>query len=142
MRAAPDCALDDEIVTIRPQPAVTMSGIAAWMQWNVPVRLTASMRSQASSVISVKDRNSSSPALVTTISIGPRSVRTLAIASSTAARSETSTDAPERRRDRSCASAAAAVDGGVAVEVEQRDAVSLRRQSLRHRRDPCPMRRR
>ena len=49
MRAAPDCALDDEIVTIRPQPAASMSGIAACTQWNVPVRLTASIRSHASS---------------------------------------------------------------------------------------------
>ena len=76
MRAAPDCALDDEIVTMRPQPAASMSGTAACRQWNVPVRLTASMRSHASSVMSVNGLNSSMPALVTMISIGPSSPRT------------------------------------------------------------------
>ena len=41
MFGAPDCALCDEIVTMRPQPASSMSGTAAWMQVKVPVRLTA-----------------------------------------------------------------------------------------------------
>ena len=76
---------------MRPQPASIMSGIAAWIAWKVPVRLTASIRSQVSAVMSVKDRNSSRPALVTRISTGPRSLRTFASASSTPARSVTST---------------------------------------------------
>ena len=77
MRFAPDCALDEEIVTTRPQPAASMSGIADWMQWNVPVRFTASMRSQSSdadvdeNVLEV-GRN---PALVTTQAIGPNAAR-------------------------------------------------------------------
>src|SRR5437016_2581818 len=68
-----------------------MSGTPDWMQWNVPVRFTASMRSHASTVMSVNSRNSSRPALVTTIATGPSSVRAFAIALSTAARSVTST---------------------------------------------------
>ena len=48
MLGAPDWALDDEMVTMRPQPAASMSGTAAWTQVNVPVRLTAMMRSQVS----------------------------------------------------------------------------------------------
>ena len=70
MRGAPDCALDDEIVTIRPQRASSMSGTAACRQWNVPVRLMARMRSQLSIVMSVKDSNASRPALVTMICDG------------------------------------------------------------------------
>src|SRR5207248_2356739 len=64
---------DDEIVTMRPQPAASMSGTAACRQWNVPVRLTASMRSHASGLMSVKVANSSTPALVTMICTGPSS---------------------------------------------------------------------
>src|ERR1700712_1027536 len=37
----PRCALEDEIITMRPQWASTMSGMATWQQWNVPVRLTS-----------------------------------------------------------------------------------------------------
>ncbi len=48
MLGAPDWALDDEIVTMRPQPAAIMSGTAACTQVNVPVRLTAMMRSHVS----------------------------------------------------------------------------------------------
>ena len=64
MRGAPDCALEDEIVTIRPHFAASMSGTAACTQWKVPVRLTAIMRSHAATLILVKDSNASSPALV------------------------------------------------------------------------------
>jgi hypothetical protein len=39
MRTVPDCALDDEIVTMRPHPAASMSGTAAWRQWNVPCEI-------------------------------------------------------------------------------------------------------
>ena len=45
MYGAPDCALEEEIVTMRPHPASIMSGRAAWMQVNVPVRFTARIRS-------------------------------------------------------------------------------------------------
>src|SRR3954451_2327356 len=94
MRFAPDCALDDEIVTIRPHPAAIMSGIADWMQWNVPVRFTSIIRLHPSGVMSVNDSNRSNPALVTMISIGPSSARTFAMAASTAGRSLTSTAIP------------------------------------------------
>ena len=54
MFGAPDWALDDEIVTMRPQPAASMSGTAAWTQVNVPVRLTAMIRSHFSGVMSAQ----------------------------------------------------------------------------------------
>ena len=56
MFGAPDCALDEEMVTMRPQPAASMSGIAACTQLNVPVRLTARIRSHRSAVMSTKRR--------------------------------------------------------------------------------------
>src|SRR5262245_55763953 len=74
-----------------------MSGTAAWRQWKVPVRLTASRRSQLAGLISVKGSNESSPALVTMIPIGPSSARTFSSAASMAARSVTSTSAPIAR---------------------------------------------
>ena len=52
MLGAPDCALDDAMVTMRPQPAASMSGTAACTQVNVPVRLTAMIRSHVSGVMS------------------------------------------------------------------------------------------
>ena len=91
MFGAPDWALDDEMVTMRPQPAATMSGTAACTQVNVPVRLTAMIRSHVSAVMSSSGSNDSMPALVTRISTGPSSARTRANAASTEARSATST---------------------------------------------------
>ena len=52
MLGAPDCALDEEMVTMRPQPAAIMSGTASCMQVKVPVRFTARMRSHFSGVMS------------------------------------------------------------------------------------------
>ena len=78
-----------------------MSGTAACRQWNVPVRLTARMRSQLSIVMSVKDSNASRPALVTMIPMGPSSARTLSRAASTAPRSVTSASARDRAGSRS-----------------------------------------
>ena len=52
MLGAPDWALDEEMVTIRPHPASSMSGRAAWTQVNVPVRLTPMIRSHPSAVMS------------------------------------------------------------------------------------------
>ncbi len=37
----PDCALDEEMLTIRPQPASIMSGSTACTQWKTPFRLTS-----------------------------------------------------------------------------------------------------
>ena len=99
------------------------------------------MRSHASSVMSVNDSNSSKPALVTMISIGPSSPRTFAIASSTAARSVTSTGRPERA-PAPARELLGRPPGGVAVEIEQRDPVPGRGEALAPRRAPCPMRRR
>src|SRR4051794_20390472 len=62
MRAVPDCALDEAMVTTRPQLAATMSGAASWMQLNVPVRFTAITRSQISGVMSKMSSNDSMPA--------------------------------------------------------------------------------
>jgi hypothetical protein len=75
---------------MRPQPAAIMSGSAAWTQVKVPVRFTAMIRSHFSAVMSRTASKDSMPALVTRISIGPRSRRICANAWSTDARSATS----------------------------------------------------
>src|SRR5580693_9198958 len=41
MNGWPECAEDEEMLTIRPQPASSMSGSTAWVQWNTPLRLTS-----------------------------------------------------------------------------------------------------
>src|SRR4029077_9933006 len=41
MYGCPECVLEDEMLTIRPQPASIMSGSTAWMQWKTPLRLTS-----------------------------------------------------------------------------------------------------
>ena len=76
MSGAPDWALDEEMVTMRPQPASIMSGTASCRQTKVPVRFTAMIRSHFSGVISITGSKASTPALVTTIVMGPRSWRT------------------------------------------------------------------
>ena len=99
-----------------------MSGIAAWRQWNVPVRFTAIMAFHASRVMSVNAANAAMPALVTMIATGPSSRRTAASAPSTADAVRHVDRAPERLH-----AAAAQVVGGVfgrvAFEVEDRDPV-------------------
>src|SRR3954447_6837951 len=40
MYGCPEGVLDDEMLTMRPQPASIMSGSTAWMQWKTPLRLT------------------------------------------------------------------------------------------------------
>jgi hypothetical protein len=60
---APDCALDDEMGTMRPQPAGSMSATAVWTQVKVPVRLTAMMRFEISGVTASRSSTASMPAL-------------------------------------------------------------------------------
>ncbi len=62
MKGWPECVLDDEMFTMRPQPASIMSGNTAWVQWNTPLRLTSMTFCQSSKVSSVKRRKRSSPA--------------------------------------------------------------------------------
>ena len=136
MRLAPDCALDDEIVTIRPHPAAIMSGIADWMQWNVPVRFTSIIRDHASGVMSVNDSNSSKPALVTMISIGPSSARTFAIAASTAGTIADVDRDPDRDRARLAAASAAAL---VAASPSRSNSATLLPAAARRCADANPM---
>ncbi len=91
MRGAPDWALDDEMVTMRPHCAAAMSGTASCMHVKVPVRLTARMRSHFSAVMSATASKDSIPALVTRIVTGPSSWRTSENTRSRPARSATST---------------------------------------------------
>src|SRR6187397_1726617 len=86
----PDCALDEEMLTIRPQPASTMSGSTAWTQWNTPLRLTSMTCRQSSNVRSVNRLNRSMPAAFTRMVTAPSWSRMAAIAESTATRSVTS----------------------------------------------------
>src|ERR1043166_5088996 len=41
MYGCPEWVLEEEMLTMRPQPASIMSGSTAWMQWNTPFRLTS-----------------------------------------------------------------------------------------------------
>src|SRR3546814_4910519 len=68
----PVCADDDEMLMTRPQPALSMSGIAACVSRNGPIRLIRYMRSIASCVTSRNAPNAVMPALLTRISTGDR----------------------------------------------------------------------
>ncbi len=90
MNGWPEWVLEEEMLTIRPQPAAVMSGSTAWMQWKTPFRLTSITRCQASKVRSVNRLKPSIPAAFTSTVTGPSSSRTAASAVSTCARSDTS----------------------------------------------------
>src|SRR5436305_2712062 len=94
MRAWPPWALDEEMLTIRPQPASIMSGTTAWQQSNVPVRLTARIRFHWSALIDRKGSKPWSPALFTRMVGRPRRRRTSATPASIWERSVTSTVTP------------------------------------------------
>ena len=67
MRADPVCALEEEMLMIRPHFAASMSGSTACVHTNMLFRLIDITRSQISSVISMKERKSVMPALFTKI---------------------------------------------------------------------------
>ena len=125
MYGAPDCALDDEIVTMRPQPASIMSGSAAWMQANVPVRFTARIRAHVSWVMSSAASNDSMPADVTTHAdrpeLGPHPVEGVVHR-----RPVGDVDLDARARSPPCvAELGRGLLGRVAVAIEQRHRVAL-----------------
>ena len=68
---APECVLDDEMLTMRPQPASIMSGRTAWMQWKTPLRLTSMTRCQRSNDDVVERLEASRPAALTRIGHRP-----------------------------------------------------------------------
>src|SRR6478736_689964 len=86
----PECVLDEEMLTMRPQPASIMSGSTAWTQWKTPLRLTSMTRCQSSNEISLNRLNFSSPAAFTRTVTGPSLAWTASRAASTCARSVTS----------------------------------------------------
>ena len=90
MYGAPECVLEDEMLTMRPQPASSMSGSTAWMQWKTPLRLTSMTRCHRSNETSWNFLKLSRPAALTRIDTGPSCERMPASASSTWARSVTS----------------------------------------------------
>src|SRR5436190_1222681 len=94
MNGCPPWALDDEMLTIRPQPSSSISGTTAWQQLNVPVRLTSRMRFQSSRLIFRNGSNPWRPALFTRIVGRPRRARTSATPASICCRSVTSTVNP------------------------------------------------
>src|ERR1700742_1810045 len=59
------------MLTMRPQPASSMSGSTAWVQWKTPLRLTSTTFDHSSSVMFVKRRNPERPAAFTRIVTGP-----------------------------------------------------------------------
>src|SRR4051794_39740759 len=82
------------MLTIAPPPCSRISGAAALVQRNGPVRLTASTLLQSSSEVSSSGANTAIPALLTSASSRPNRVPTFAIASVTALASETSQCSP------------------------------------------------
>ena len=128
MLGAPDWALDDEMVTMRPQPAAIMSGTASCMQVKVPVRLTAMIRSHFSGVMSATGSNASMPALVTTMVIGPNSLAHRGVGSLERRRGRPRRPRSPRRGSPCADSSAAASFGRVTVAVEQRDGMAVRGQ--------------
>jgi hypothetical protein len=82
--------LDDEMLTIRPQPASSMSGSTAWVTWKTPFRLTSTTLFHSSDVMLVNLRNEVMPAALTRMVIGPSAARAADSASSIWARSVTS----------------------------------------------------
>src|SRR5829696_6476990 len=95
------------MLTIRPYPASCIPGSAACVQLRTPFRFTAITFSHCSGVVSVKNPNSSVPALLTRMSIGGSALATAAwaeprsVTSSSTARPEISpatSVAPSRLR--------------------------------------------
>ena len=68
------------MLTIRPQPAASMSGRIARVHRNGPLRLTAIIRSHASTAMSRNAQKPVMPALLTRIVTGPSSARVRAAA--------------------------------------------------------------
>src|SRR5579885_818441 len=91
MLRAPCWVLDEEMLTIRPQPAASMSGTMARAHRNGPLRLTRIIRSHISSVRSKSGQKPLMPALLTRIVMGPSSLRVRTAAPATASANETST---------------------------------------------------
>ena len=94
MNCCPLCALDDEMLTMRPHPSSIMCGTTAWQQLNVPVRFTSRTRCHFSGVI---DRNESTawvPALFTRTVGRPSCSRTCVTPRSIWSRWVTSTVTP------------------------------------------------
>ncbi len=77
-------------MTIEPRPASTMRGMAAWQNWNVPVRFTRSTRSQSSGATSWLCSKRRMPALFTRTSSRPASSVAAATARGAVAASPTS----------------------------------------------------
>ena len=105
-----------------------MTGMAAWQNWNVPVRLMRSTRSQSSAATSWLCSKRRMPALFTRTSSRPSSP--VAVATACAARRRVADVADERRRPPPgssaplpIASAAAASPSLVAVDRDHRGAL-------------------
>src|ERR1700733_13355284 len=85
----PASAATEPWLMIAPPPAATMPGAAAWEHRNVPLALTAKLRSQSSSVASITDPALFTPALLYNTSTRPYSLRICSKALVTCSRSAT-----------------------------------------------------
>ena len=94
MNCCPPCALEDEMLTMRPHPSSIMTGTTAWQQLNVPVRFTSRRRCHFSGVIDRKESTACTPALLTSTVGGPNRSCTCATPASICWRSVTSTVTP------------------------------------------------
>ena len=75
MNGAPECVLDEEMLTMRPQPASTMSGRTAWVVWKTPCRLMSMILRHSSKLMLANRRKTSLPAALTRMVTGPSAVR-------------------------------------------------------------------
>ena len=78
------------MLTMAPPPLSRITGTAAWVQRNGPVRLTASVRAQSSGVVSSSGLKIAMPALLTSASSRSKRAATDATARATPDWSETS----------------------------------------------------
>src|ERR1700729_715238 len=85
----PASAATEPWLMIDPPPAATMPGAAAWEHRNVPLALTAKLRSQSSSVASITDPALFTPALLYNTSTWRYSLRICSKALVTCSRSAT-----------------------------------------------------
>ena len=119
------------MLTTAPPPNSRISGTAALVHRNGPVRLTASTRFQSSSDVSSSGANTAIPALLTSASSRPNRAPTLATASATAPASETSQGSAIV--ESGFARSATAPCSKVALDVEQRHAPALGEKPFGHR---------
>src|SRR5580693_8150521 len=137
----PASAATEPWLMIDPPPAATMPGAAAWEHRNVPLALTAKLRSQSSSVASITDPALFTPALLYNTSTWRYSLRICSKALVTCSRSATlattgSAEPPEAAISPAVSLAASALRSTTATAAPSR---ANRTAAARPMPDPAPV---